>query len=81
MKMMVKGKTPQCPHLFHCYYLKARLFCGGKYHRNSIENDYCGSKPVLSPLPLILTLTLTLNPNPKDLTNPKPNPSDPTNPN
>jgi len=61
--------------------LIARLFCGCKYRRNSIENDYCGGKPGLSPLPLILTLTLTLNPNPKDLTNPKPNPTDPTNSN
>jgi len=42
----------------------------GKYRRSSIENDYCGDKPGLSPLPLILPLTLTLNPNPKDLTNP-----------
>jgi len=61
-------------------YVEAWLLCGGKYRRNSIENDYCGVKPRLSPLPLILTLTLTLNPNPMDLTNPKPNPTDPTNP-
>jgi len=58
----------------------ARLFCGGKYRRNSIENGYCGGKPGLSPLPLILTLTLTLNPNHKDLTNPKPNPTYPNQP-
>ena len=41
-------------------YETARLFCGRKYRRNSIENDYCSGKPDLSPLPLILTLTLTL---------------------
>jgi len=57
---------------------KARLFCGSKYCRNSNENDYCGGKPNLSPLPLILTPTLTLNPNPKDITNPNPNHTDPT---
>jgi len=60
---------------------KAWLFCGGKYRRNSIENDYCGGKPGFSPLPLILTLTITLNLNPKDLTDPNPNPTDPTYPN
>jgi len=59
----------------------ARCFCSGKYRRNSIENDYCGGKPGLSPLPLILTLTLAINPNSKDLTNPNPNHSDPTGPN
>jgi len=57
------------------------LFRGGKYRCNSIENDYCSSKPGLSPLPLTLTLTLTLSPNPKDLTNLNPNPTDPTYPN
>jgi len=55
--------------------------CGGKCYHSSIENDYCGGKPGLSPLPLIITLTLTLNPNPKDVTKPNPNPADPTNPN
>jgi len=41
----------------------ARCICSGKCRHNSIENDYCGGKPGLSPSPLILTLTLTLNPN------------------
>jgi len=55
--------------------------CGGKYHCNSIKDDYCGGKPGLSMLSLILTLSLTLNSNPKDLTNPNPKPTDPTYPN
>jgi len=50
---------------------KEYTFCGGKCCHNSIENDYCGGKPGLSPPPLILTLTLTLNPNPKDVTTAK----------
>jgi len=61
--------------------LIARYFCGGKCRHNSIENDYFGGKPGLSPPPLILTLILTLNPNPMDVTKPNPNPTDPPNPN
>jgi len=30
----------------------AWFFCGGKYHRYSIENDYFGGKPGLSPVTL-----------------------------
>jgi len=42
------------------YIYNARCFCGSKCHHNSIENDYCGSKPGLSPPLLILALTLSL---------------------
>jgi len=64
-----------------CSKLEARCFYSGKCCHNSIENDYCGGKPGLSPPLLILTLTLTLNPNPNDVTKPNHNPTDPTNPN
>ena len=54
----------------------ARCFCSGKCRHNSIEYDFCGVKPCLSPPLLILTLTLTLNTNPKDITKPNPNHTD-----
>ena len=37
------------------HFRNAECFCGGICRHNSIENDYCGSKPGLSPPPLILT--------------------------
>jgi len=43
-----------------CTERDARCFSSGKCRHNSIENDYCGGKPGLSPPSLILTLTLTL---------------------
>jgi len=61
--------------------MKARCFCSGKCHHNSIENDYCGGKQGLSLPLLILTLTLNLNPNHKDVTKPNSNSTDLTNPN